>query len=120
MYLVVYALGQFFGGRLTGRFGRRKILLCGMALSVLAAVGSRSSTILLAFLAYATLQSIAQSTGWSAVSKTMSAWFSLRVRRRVLGWGCTHYAAGATAATRVAGWRSDASKDRYLSHGRTS
>jgi OPA family sugar phosphate sensor protein UhpC-like MFS transporter len=53
------------------------------------------------------LQGIAQSTGWSATSKVMSLWFSLRERGRVLGWWCTHYTAGAAFATPFAGWLMD-------------
>src|SRR3990172_6715243 len=62
-YLTVYSLGQFFFGPLSDRFGPRKILLCGMGLSVLAAVGFGFSTTLVAFLAFAALQGLAQSTG---------------------------------------------------------
>src|ERR1041385_8598325 len=39
-YLALYSLGQFLCGPLADRFGPRKILLCGMGLSVLAAVCS--------------------------------------------------------------------------------
>ena len=38
----------------------------------------------------------------------MSSWFSLRERGRVLGWWCTHYTAGAAAATPFAGWLMEA------------
>jgi MFS transporter, OPA family, glycerol-3-phosphate transporter len=103
-YLAVYSLGQFFCGPLADRFGPRKVLLFGLALSVLAAVGSGCSTILVSFLVFAALQGVAQSTGWSAASKAMSSWFSLRERGRVLGWWCTHYTAGAAVATPFAGW----------------
>jgi sugar phosphate permease len=75
-----------------------------MGLSVMAAVCTGCSTILVAFLAFAALQGAAQSTGWSATSKAMSSWFSLRERGRVLGWWCTHYTAGAAVATPFAGW----------------
>jgi MFS transporter, OPA family, glycerol-3-phosphate transporter len=103
-YLTVYSFGQFFCGPLADRFGPRKILLLGMGLSVLAATGFGFSTALTAFLAFAALQGAAQSTGWSATSKAMSSWFSLRERGRVLGWWCTHYTAGAAAATPFAAW----------------
>jgi OPA family glycerol-3-phosphate transporter-like MFS transporter len=103
-YLAVYSLGQFVCGPLADRFGPRKILLCGMALSVVAAFCSGCSTVLVAFLVFAALQGAAQSTGWSATSKAMSSWFSLRERGRVLGWWCTHYTAGAAVATPFAAW----------------
>jgi sugar phosphate permease len=106
-YLSVYSFGQFFFGPLADRFGPRKVLLCGMGLSVMAAVAFGFSTTLVAFLGFAALQGVAQSTGWSATSKTMSSWFSLRERGRVLGWWCTHYTAGAAVATPFAGWLMD-------------
>ena len=55
-FLTTYMLGQFVFGPLGDRFGPRRILLCGLALSVLAAVGSGFSTTLTAFIAFAVLQ----------------------------------------------------------------
>jgi OPA family glycerol-3-phosphate transporter-like MFS transporter len=106
-YLTVYSLGQFLFGPLADRFGPKRILVGGLGLSALAALGSGLSTTLLAFLTFAALQGVAQSTGWSATSKAMSSWFSLRERGRVLGWWCTHYTAGAAVATPFAGWLMD-------------
>ena len=106
-YLSVYSLGQFFFGPLADRYGPRKVLLFGMGLSVLAALGFGLSTTLAGFLTFAALQGIAQSTGWSATSKVMSSWFSLRERGRVLGWWCTHYTAGAAVANPLAAWLMD-------------
>src|SRR5262245_30020686 len=78
-----------------------------MSLSALVAVGTGFSKTAIAFFAFAVLQGIAQSTGWTANSKVMSAWFSLRERGRVLGWWCTHYTAGAAIASPFAGWLMD-------------
>jgi OPA family sugar phosphate sensor protein UhpC-like MFS transporter len=96
--------GQFVFGPLGDRFGPRKILLAGMVLSVLTSIASGFSTALLAFMAFAILQGIAQSTGWSNTSKTMSSWFSFHERGRVMGWWCTHYTVGAAVALPFAGW----------------
>ncbi len=106
-FLATYSLGQFFFGPLVDRFGPRRILLGGMALSVMAAVASGFSTTLMAFLTFAVVQGVAQATGWTSCTKVMSAWFSLRERGRVLGWWCTHYTAGAAVASPFAGWLMD-------------
>ena len=55
-FLATYSAGQFLFGPLVDRFGARRILLAGMGLSVLAAVGSGFSLTLTAFLAFAVLQ----------------------------------------------------------------
>jgi OPA family sugar phosphate sensor protein UhpC-like MFS transporter len=106
-YLTAYMLGQFIFGPLGDRFGPRRILLFGMSLSILAAVASGYSTVLTAFVAFATIQGVAQSTGWSNTSKTMSSWFSLNERGRVIGLWCTHYTVGAAVALPFAGWMMD-------------
>jgi OPA family glycerol-3-phosphate transporter-like MFS transporter len=107
-FLATYSVGQFIFGPLADRFGSRVILLVGMALSALAAVGSGFSKTAIAFIMFAVVQGIAQSTGWTANSKVMSAWFSLRERGRVLGWWCTHYTVGAALASPFAAWLMDA------------
>lgn len=103
-FLITYMLGQFFFGPLGDRFGPRRILLFGIALSVIAAVASGFCTTFLGFIAFSILQGVAQSSGWSNVNKTMSSWFSLRERGRVVGWWCTHYTVGAAIALPFAGW----------------
>jgi OPA family sugar phosphate sensor protein UhpC-like MFS transporter len=106
-FLTTYMLGQFIFGPLGDRFGPRRILLFGLSLSAVAAIASGMSTTLSAFIVFAVLQGIAQSTGWSNVSKTMSSWFSLRERGRIIGLWCTHYTLGLAAAGAFAGWLTD-------------
>jgi OPA family sugar phosphate sensor protein UhpC-like MFS transporter len=106
-FLTVYMLGQFVFGPLGDRFGPRRILLCGLTLSVATAVACGFSTTLAAFIGLAVLQGLAQSTGWSNVSKTMGSWFSLRERGRVFGWWCTHYTLGGAFGLWFAGWAMD-------------
>ena len=102
-YLTAYMLGQFLFGPLGDRFGPRRMLLLGMGLSILAAIASGFSSVLWAFVTFATIQGVAQSTGWSNTSKTMSSWFSLNERGRVIGLWCTHYTVGAAIALPFAG-----------------
>jgi MFS transporter, OPA family, glycerol-3-phosphate transporter len=106
-FLTVYMLGQFLFGPLGDRFGPRRILLFGLGLSVVSAVGFGFSSTLAAFLLFSVLQGIAQSTGWSNTTKTMSSWFSVNERGRVLGWWCTHYPVGTAIALPFAGWMMD-------------
>jgi MFS transporter, OPA family, glycerol-3-phosphate transporter len=106
-FLTVYMLGQFVWGPMGDRFGPRRLLLFGMTLSVLTAIACGFATTVQAFLAFALLQGVAQSTGWSNVSKTMSSWFSLHERGRVLGWWCTHYTLGGAFGLWFAGWAMD-------------
>jgi OPA family sugar phosphate sensor protein UhpC-like MFS transporter len=103
-YGATYMLGQFVFGALGDRFGPKRILLGGMALSILAAVAMGFSTTFAAFMAFSVAQGIAQSTGWSNTAKVMSSWFSVRERGRVIGWWCTHYTVGSAAALAFAGW----------------
>jgi OPA family glycerol-3-phosphate transporter-like MFS transporter len=103
-YLTVYMLGQFVFGALGDRFGPRRILLAGLALSILAAAATGFATALWAFVAFAVLQGVAQSTGWCCTSKTMSSWFSLSERGRVIGWWCSHYTVGLAVSLYFAGW----------------
>ncbi len=107
IFLTVYMLGQFLFGPLGDRFGPRRILLFGMGLSVASAVGFGLSSTFAMFVLFAVLQGIAQSTGWSNTTKTMSAWFSINERGRVIGWWCTHYTVGAAVALPFAGWLMD-------------
>ena len=107
IFLTVYMLGQFLFGPLGDRFGPRRILLFGLALSAASAIGFGMSSTLGAFLLFAVLQGIAQGTGWSNTTKTMSSWFSVNERGRVIGWWCTHYTVGAAVALPFAGWLMD-------------
>jgi OPA family glycerol-3-phosphate transporter-like MFS transporter len=106
-YLTAYMLGQFVVGPLCDHFGPKLILICGISLSIFSAVGSGFSTLLMAFVVFAAIQGIAQSTGWSSTTKTMSSWFSLNERGRVIGLWCTHYTLGGAVALPFAGWMMD-------------
>lgn len=97
-YLTFYALGQFIWGPLGDRLGPKRILILGLLLCIAASTAAGFSSTFVAFLAYAIVLGLGQSTGWSNTVKTMSSWFSLRERGRIMGWWCTNYAIGAAIA----------------------
>jgi OPA family sugar phosphate sensor protein UhpC-like MFS transporter len=106
-FLGTYLIGQFLFGPLADRFGGRIVLLVGLTLSVLAGTANGFAGTATAFLVFAALQGIAQSTGWTGTLKIMGAWFSLGERGRVLGWWCTNYTVGTAAASPFAAWLMD-------------
>jgi MFS transporter, OPA family, glycerol-3-phosphate transporter len=103
-YQAAYACGQFVWGPLGDRLGARRVLICGMLLSIAAAIGGGFSRSLFAFALLAAIQGLAQSTGWATLVKTMGAWFGLGERGRVMGWWCTNYTVGAAVAGPFAAW----------------
>jgi len=98
VYLILYSLGQFIWGPLGDRLGARRVVVTGMSIAVVAAVGTGLITAFWAFMALAALQGIGQSSGWSALVKNMSSWFSRDERGRIMGWWCTNYAIGGLVA----------------------
>lgn len=107
-YLVAYAAGQFLAGALGNRFGARKLLLGGMAVSIAMNVGFGVATTSGAFLALMTVNGIAQATGWSANVGTMAAWFHRHERGAVMGWWATNFQAGGILANALASWATGA------------
>ena len=102
-YLSTYMVGQFIWGPLGDRFGPRRVLIAGILLVIVAALATGFSTGLVAFVIFAVVQGIGQSTGWANTAKAMAAWFSIRERGWVMGVWCTHYAVGAAVALPFAG-----------------
>ncbi|MFA6457337.1 MAG: MFS transporter [Bacteroidota bacterium] len=98
-YLTMYAVGQFISGPLGDRYGARKIITFGLILSVIVNVlFSQSSSILLMAVLMG-INGVAQSTGWSNSMKTMSNWFSVNERGRMMAWWATNYQIGDVVAT---------------------
>ena len=103
-YLTAYAAGQFVWGTLADRFGPRRVLLTGLAVSAAAAALMGITTAIIGFAALMIAQGLAQSSGWAPLSKNMSAFFAVSERGRVFGWWTTNYALGALVAGPFAGW----------------
>lgn len=102
--LVAYALGQFVATALGTRFGPRKTVLLGMALSIgiTLAMGVQLDFGTLTVLA--ALNGLAQATGWSGTVGTMAAWFHKHERGRVMGVWATNFTVGSLASAWVLGW----------------
>jgi len=102
-YLTAYAAGQFFWGMFGDRYGTRKIILVGMACSVVAAFAMGLSPLVLFLGVFFCIQGFCQSSGWAPLTKNVGYWFSQKERGRVMGWWCTNYAIGGAVASAVAG-----------------
>jgi sugar phosphate permease len=101
-YSLFYALGQFYNGFLSDRFGPRLIVGIGLFLSILASVFMGFSAALLLFGLLWCVNGIGQSTGWSGTVKNMAPWFRRKERGVVMSWWATCYVVGAIAATSLA------------------
>jgi MFS transporter, OPA family, glycerol-3-phosphate transporter len=112
-YLVAYAIGQFVFGIAGDRMGPRKVVLGGMALSIVSALAMGASTWVILFGVFFLIQGMAQSSGWAPLSKNMSMFFSRRERGMVMGLWCTNYAMGGLIASIIAGWAGDRWGWRY-------
>jgi MFS transporter, OPA family, glycerol-3-phosphate transporter len=103
-YLAAYAAGQFVWGAMSDRFGPRRVLLGGLAVSAVVALlmGLLPALVFLAPLMI--LQGLAQSTGWSGTLTNMAQFFTISERGRILGLWSTNYAFGGLAAAPFLGW----------------
>lgn len=103
-YLIAYAIGQFSAGVLGTRFGPRKVILTGMAVTIVcnAALPIAPSTNV--FTALMFVNGLAQASGWSSVVGIMGNWFNRAERGTVMGFWGTHFVLGGVAANPLAAW----------------
>ena len=99
IYSLFYALGQFYNGFLSDRFGPRLIVSVGLLLSVIANILMGFGASLLVFGILLCLNGTGQSTGWSGTVKNMAPWFRRKERGVVMSWWATCYIIGGIAAT---------------------
>ena len=104
VYLIAYTVGQFVAGWSGNRLGPRRVLMGGMALSVLANVVFGLTNSLATFTAFMALNGLAQATGWSNTVGTMGSWFRRRERGTVMGFWATCYQVGGIFANILAAW----------------
>ena len=103
LYLIGYAVGQFIWGMLGDKVGTRKLVLSGLAASIIAGFAMGASSIILAFGVFSLIQGLSQSTGWAPLAKNITNWFSLRERGVVMGWWATNYTIGGLVGAPIAG-----------------
>src|SRR5579862_5493254 len=103
-YSLLYAIGQFGCGFLSDYFGPGKVVGTGLVLVVGSNIfmGLHASPLWL--LAFACINGIGQSTGWSGLVKIMANWFSSHQRGIVMAWWGTNYVLGGFLATAFATW----------------
>ena len=101
-YSLFYALGQFYNGFLSDKFGPRLIVGIGLFLSVAANIFLGFGATLLVFGLLLCINGTGQSTGWSGTVKNMAPWFRRKERGVVMSWWSTCYVVGAIAATSLA------------------
>ncbi|HMD19201.1 MAG TPA: MFS transporter [Alloacidobacterium sp.] len=103
-YSLLYAIGQFGCGFLSDYFGPGKVVGTGLVLVVGSNIfmGLHASPLWL--LAFACVNGVGQSTGWSGLVKMMASWFSSHQRGIVMAWWGTNYVLGGFLATAFATW----------------
>ncbi len=103
-YLIAYAIGQFLAAGLGTRFGPRRNVLVGSALSIAAtlAMGVTLSAPVLAGLV--AVNGLAQATGWSGNVGTMASWFHRHERGRIMGVWATNFTVGSLLSAWVMAW----------------
>src|SRR5687767_9453397 len=108
-YLVAYALGQFVAAGMGTRFGPRKNVLAGMAISIVVTI-AMSRTLDIATMAFLVgVNGLAQATGWSGNVGTMAGWFHKHERGRVMGAWANCFTVGALTS----GWTMAAVLDHH-------
>ncbi len=101
-YLTMYAIGQFISGPLGDKVGARRIITCGICLSVAMNLYFSFSNSILMMAIIMAANGLAQSTGWPGAIKTMSNWFPIDNRGRMMAWWGTNYQAGDLVSTALA------------------
>lgn len=103
-YLAAYAVGQFVWGAVAERYGTRIVVAGGMVMAGVAALFIGIAPAVWLFAPLMVIQGLAQSTGWSALSKNIASFFTIKKRGRAMGLFSTSYAFGGLVATPFAGW----------------
>ncbi|GAB3533248.1 MFS transporter [Arthrobacter tecti] len=103
-YLAAYAIGQFVWGACAEKYGTRVVVAGGMIMAAVAALLMGIIPAVALFLPLMIVQGLAQSTGWSGLSKNIASFFTINKRGRAMGFFSTSYAFGGLAGAPVTGW----------------
>ncbi len=103
-YLCAYTVGQFLSGAVGQRIGPRRLLLGGMAVSLIAGISFGFVEALAAFALLMVANGLGQATGWSGSVGNMASWFRRRERGTVMGFWATCYQVGGVGANVLAAW----------------
>jgi sugar phosphate permease len=103
-YLAAYAVGQFVWGACAEKYGTRVVVAGGMLMAGVASLLMGVIPAVALFLPLMIVQGLAQSTGWSGLSKNIASFFTIRTRGRAMGFFSTSYAFGGLVAAPVTGW----------------
>ncbi len=102
LYSLMYALGQFYNGVLSDRFGPRRIVTIGHVIALICSIVMGFGHVYAIFFIFYILNGVGQSTGWSGTVKNMATWFRQKERGVVMGFWCTCYVLGGFIATNLA------------------
>jgi sugar phosphate permease len=103
-FSVAYCVGQFLMGSLSDRFGPRRVIAAGMAVSAACTVAMGLSANYQELLVCQSLNGLAQSVGWSGLMKMVTKSAPRRRRGVLMGWWSTNYVLGAFLAKAIATW----------------
>ena len=111
-YLLCYTIGQFTAVGAGQKWGARRLLLIGMAVSLITNIIFGFATNVWTIMVFMGINGFAQATGWPSVVGIMANWTSRSERGTLMGVWATCYQIGGVAATAwaaywlsVQGWR---------------
>jgi sugar phosphate permease len=112
-FLIAYTVGQFVAGAGGSRWGARRLLLGGMAVSIVANIAFGLTNSFMGFATLLAINGLAQATGWPGNVGAIARWFRRSERGTVMGFWATNYQAGGVAANTLAAWILGAYGFRY-------
>ena len=104
IYLLFYTIGQFTSVGAGQKWGARRLLLIGMATSLITNIIFGFATNVWTIMVFMGVNGLAQATGWPSVVGIMANWTNRSERGTLMGIWATCYQFGGVAATAWAAW----------------